>query len=326
MMIDRMKNTAKKLWLPAVTVLVLGASIYGMVKATDSVTVVLTVGGQTKSVAVSKGGSAEVAYDTMTTSDNEYGYSLRAVQETQISGLTIKQADRELNATPIVVDSSETAVNKHKVPIVYEVFADANVSNGTHYLSVNYRISENKENSVLITDFGVGTFVNVTPTISSDGGYDGAPMFTIVGRPSYSDNPYNLSAGGYYKWSAYLRWDYELDFTDLKEISYYARQNALHGRSYLFVSDGLFNANNSSAAGCPSTISNPLPPLTVSYACGGGIGYSQFPNTTNWLKATLDTSNVTGVHILSILGGYSDGTGNAGSSISFSNIRLTYYN
>ncbi len=150
-----------------------------------------------------------------------------------------------------------------------------------------------------------GTFRNVTPTYLTNQ-VDGTDGFTIVGRPSQNTNA-ACNGVPYYKWNTWLRWDYEVDLTDYSTIKVFCRKNVDHGSCNIYISDGLYNAPD-----CDGS--------TTIYATSK-MGYDRLSVGT-WQEFEIDVSNITGTHILSLIGGYQDASGNTSSSTSYSNIRF----
>ena len=158
------------------------------------------------------------------------------------------------------------------------------------FIGINeYKI--NYTYTITADDINKGTFMNCSPTILSNQ-TDNSAGFTIVGSNSSS-----ATAG-------LLRWDYSLDFTYVSSISFLGRKNVNHGMIIAYITDGL---NTSSVK---------------TYA-----SISQHYNTSSantWYKFTIDTTGITGTHILSLVGGYTDATGAAASSTSYCNIIISY--
>lgn len=144
-----------------------------------------------------------------------------------------------------------------------------------------------------------GTFKNCTPSYFN--GDDGAAGFTITGRAA---NTYGN--GWYYKEYTYLRWDLSLDFSNLTNIVFSGKKNANHGKILVKITDGLQNAPNTGYY-----------PQTVRYG-GIEVGYEKLD--TSWHEYSIDTSEISGTHVLSFVGGYTDDSGSSASSTSYKNI------
>lgn len=148
-----------------------------------------------------------------------------------------------------------------------------------------------------------GSFKNVTPSYFNDD--NGSAGFTIVGC---ANNSIYVSGYSYCDDSSWLRWDLSYDLTKIKEIVFSAKKNVDNGRVEVYVTDGLYYTQ-----GCGHT------PYTETYA---HIGKSYNDLDTNWHDYTLDVSEITGTHIISFVGGYTDRSGSSNSSTSYKNIIL----
>ncbi|MBR2492017.1 MAG: hypothetical protein IKB64_00935 [Paludibacteraceae bacterium] len=130
-----------------------------------------------------------------------------------------------------------------------------------------------------------GKFYNVTPTYLTNQ-VDGSDGFTIVGR--------NSSSSGSAKYSGNLRWTISLDLSSWNTLSFYARKNVNHGM------------------------------IIVGVEVDGGTENLQYVHyndgPTSWTKYTVDISKYDGVYTVFFIGGYTDSTGNTGSSTSYCNI------
>lgn len=149
-----------------------------------------------------------------------------------------------------------------------------------------------------------GSFKNVTPSYFN--GDNGSAGFTITGTAT--NNIIYVSGYSYCDDSTWLRWDLSYDLTKIKEIVFSAKKNSNNGGVGVLVTDGLYYAK-----GCGYT------PYTETYA---HIRKSYNDLDTKWHDYTLDVSEITGTHIISFVGGYTDPSGNRGSSTSYKNIIL----
>lgn len=89
-----------------------------------------------------------------------------------------------------------------------------------------------------------------------------------------------------------MRWYKEIDLTNYNELTFYAKKGQDHGKIMIGV-DGTYLLEKS---------------------------YTNLD--TNWNFYTVDLSNYTGSHVLSIMGGYSDSSGNSSSNTQYYDIEL----
>lgn len=88
------------------------------------------------------------------------------------------------------------------------------------------------------------------------------------------------------------KWYKEIDITNYNTLEFYARKGQNHGMIYVLID------NN------------------IEYE----IGYTDL--STNWTKHQVDLSKYTGVHTISIVGGYVDKTGSTSSNTQYCDIKL----
>ena len=150
-----------------------------------------------------------------------------------------------------------------------------------------------------------GHFYNVTPTYLTNQ-IDNSDGFRIVGTAT-GNNVYQ--EGCYYcEHSTWLRWDYSMDLTDIAKITFYGKEDALHGMINVMITDGIYDGGN----------------LGPGYNYYGGIGIHYNANVTNYTYYEIDTSNISGIKVISFIGGYIDQSGSSASSTSYCNIRFVY--
>ena len=126
---------------------------------------------------------------------------------------------------------------------------------------------------------------NVTVTQNNYNGSDGLSITGNSSRP----------VGGEKNWDIYSinRWYREIDITDYNTLQFYAKKGQDHGSLYISIDN------------------------TDIYA----VSYSEF--STTWVLYNVDLSGLEGKHVISIIGGYEDNTGNSNSNTQYCDIRLT---
>lgn len=187
-------------------------------------------------------------------------------------------------------------------------------STGTQYVDTGISLTDNAEiivNDTKVTlspikkfvqaDFNSGTFYNCTKTLLSNQ-QNSSDGFTLVGRrsQSYSATVYT---------NQYVCWAYKYDFTNCKTVNYYARKNANHGVSWVYV---LKDLNSTASQG------------STNFLAEKWVHYNDL--STSWTKYTLDVSNISGEAYIVFVGGYIDNTGNTTSSTSYCDIQFELAN
>lgn len=147
-----------------------------------------------------------------------------------------------------------------------------------------------------------GSFENVTPIYLTNQ-IDGTDGFKIVG---HANNVYGDGCS-YCKYTSWLRWDYTIDLTDVDKITFYAKEDEIHGIINVMVTDGIYDAES-------------LGPGINRYAAKH-IGYGSVLDYTYY---ELDTKSIKGTKVVSFIGGYLDPSGRATSATSYCNIRFIY--
>jgi hypothetical protein len=139
------------------------------------------------------------------------------------------------------------------------------------------------------------TFLNHTKKIIT--GYNNSTGISIVGRPSGNgkSNPTIL-----------LRCDIKIDFTNVREVYYYAMKGANHGTMDVSINDGL--------------TSKPL--LDNTMYGRKYLHYNNFPTT--WTKYSINTMSIVGEKTMTFMGGWYDNTGYTTSDTRYSHITLVY--
>lgn len=128
-----------------------------------------------------------------------------------------------------------------------------------------------------------GSFVNVTPTYLT-GQQNGSDGFTIVGR--------NSGASGSATYAGDLKWEYDIDLTNVEELIFYCKKGANHGICKICI-DGVQKL---------------------------WVHYNDLP--TAWTQYKIDLRTYTGTHKIGFVGGYTDSTGNTSSSTSYCDIKF----
>lgn len=117
--------------------------------------------------------------------------------------------------------------------------------------------------------------------------YNGTPGLSITGN---CGRPVGVSEN----WNIYPvhRWYKEIDLTDYNTLEFYAKKGQNHGMLSIAIDD--------------------VKIFTVLY--------TEF--ATTWQLYNIDLSKYTGKHVISIVGGYEDNTGNASSNTQYCDIKL----
>lgn len=169
-----------------------------------------------------------------------------------------------------------------------------------------------KDRLLTSDDFQNGTFKNGTHSIltNQENGTDG---IRLVGAASRVYNNQSLDA--------YIRLDMAIDFTDYSKLKFKAKKVVDHGVMLVVVTDGLKNTSKSwDDAFGNSSSSTYTEPLTVAYV---GVTKSYKELTANvWNDYEIDVSNITGEHVLSFVGGYTDLSGYSSSETNYCDIWL----
>lgn len=173
-------------------------------------------------------------------------------------------------------------------------FVGSQVSNwiGSTPLS---RVAFNPDVTLVRASFDGGTFVNGSNSYIVGTGFNNTDGITLVGAAS-NPSPYN-------NWSAYIRWDYNVDFSKYKTLTFYGRKDAGNGNVKVMITDGLTTASG-----------------TTVYA-QVDVNYASL-STGTWYSYSIDTSAISGTKKVSFIGGYTDSTGASNSSTSYSNIKF----
>ena len=144
-----------------------------------------------------------------------------------------------------------------------------------------------------------GSFKKHTMNVSQTTGFGGTPEIIITGRSDVSsgDTVANKRKGK-------LRVEFTIDLSYIDYIYWHAAKgDGPHGIMDCNVSDG--NETNGTIYGTQ------------------GLHYSSFPTT--WTEYSLDVRDITGVKVVTFVGGYTDSTGDPTSTSRYSNIRLVGY-
>lgn len=118
--------------------------------------------------------------------------------------------------------------------------------------------------------------------------YNGTPGLSITGNCA---RPVGVATN----WNIYpeSRWYKEIDLTNYNTLQFYSKKGQDHGTLFIAIDGiGIFSVSYKNA-------------------------------TTTWKLYNVDLSKYTGKHVISILGGYQDNTGNASSNTQYCDIRLT---
>lgn len=179
----------------------------------------------------------------------------------------------------ILIRDFKPAIDNQGVICLYDLV------NKEYYYSLGKSelLTENNVFQVTRAVLDTGTFTNVTPTYLTNQ-QNGSDGFTITGR--------NTTASGSATFSGHLRWDYTLDMTDYKAVTFYCKKGADHGVCHVYI-DG-----NQELA----------------------IHYRSL--STSWTKYTVILNPYVGTHTISFVGGYTDSTGNTSSSTSYCDIKF----
>lgn len=169
-----------------------------------------------------------------------------------------------------------------------------------------------KDRLLTSDDFQNGTFKNGTHSIltNQENGTDG---IRLVGTASRLYNNPSLDA--------FIRLDMTIDFTGYSKLKFKMKKVVDHGIMLVVVTDGLKNTSKSwdDALGYTQS-STYTEPFTVVYV---GVTKSYKELTANvWNDYEIDVSNVTGEHILTFVGGYTDSTGYSTSETHYCDIWL----
>lgn len=114
--------------------------------------------------------------------------------------------------------------------------------------------------------------------------YDGTDGLSMTGNSTNASGTINLSKVN--------RWYKEIDITNYNTLEFYAKKGKDNGIVGIYIDNiRVFN-----------------------------VWYTYLP--TNWTKYQADLSEYTGVHTISIVGGYSDKTGNTSSNTQYCDIKL----
>lgn len=183
----------------------------------------------------------------------------------------------------ILVRDFKPALDNSKVICLYDAV------NKEYYYSLGTEelYSETANETVLTVNRSIldaGSFVNVTPTYLT-GQQNNSDGFTIVGR--------NATASGSATYAGDLKWEYDIDLTNIEEVSFYCKKGANHGICRVCI-DGTQKL---------------------------WVHYNNLP--TSWTLYKIDLRSYTGVHKIGFVGGYTDSTGNTTSSTSYCDIKFT---
>lgn len=114
--------------------------------------------------------------------------------------------------------------------------------------------------------------------------YNGADGLSMTGNSTNASGTMDLSKAN--------RWYKEIDITNYNTLEFYAKKGKDNGIVGIYIDNiRVFN-----------------------------VWYTYLP--TNWTKYQADLSEYTGVHTISIVGGYSDKTGNTSSNTQYCDIKL----
>lgn len=190
-------------------------------------------------------------------------------------------------------------------------------------MATQYDIPMSYQTDWLLTldDFQNGTFKNGTHSILTNQ-VNGTDGLRFVGAASNSNNS---TYGGYYQLSGYIRLDLTIDFTNFSKLKFKGKKVTNHGIIRAVISDGLNNLSKSYIDADPQSNktypSNYCAPTTVVY---GKSVYMPYSDTTagTWYDCEIDLSEITGEHILSFIGGYTDPSGNSSSETHYCDIWL----
>lgn len=190
-------------------------------------------------------------------------------------------------------------------------------------MATQYDIQMSYQTDWLLTsdDFQNGTFKNGTHSILTNQ-VNGTDGLRFVGAASNSNNS---TYGGYYQLSGYIRLDLTIDFTNFSKLKFKGKKVTNHGIIRAVISDGLNNLSKSYIDADPQSNktypSNYCAPTTVVY---GKSVYMPYSDTTagTWYDCEIDLSEITGEHILSFVGGYTDPSGYPSSETHYCDIWL----
>lgn len=114
--------------------------------------------------------------------------------------------------------------------------------------------------------------------------YNGTDGLSMTGNSTNASGTVNLSKVN--------RWYKEIDITNYNTLEFYAKKGKDHGVANIYIDNTrVFN-----------------------------VWYTKLP--TNWTKYKVDLYEYTGIHTLSIVGGYTDKTGNSSSHTEYCDIKL----
>lgn len=169
-----------------------------------------------------------------------------------------------------------------------------------------------KDKLLTSDDFQNGIFKNGTHSILTNQEND-TDGIRLVGTASRVYNNPSLDA--------FIRLDMTIDFTGYSKLKFKMKKVVNHGIMLVVVTDGLKNTSKSwdDALGYTPS-SSYTEPLTVAYV---GVTKSYKELTANvWNDYEIDVSNVTGEHVLTFVGGYTDSTGYSTSETHYCDIWL----
>lgn len=169
-----------------------------------------------------------------------------------------------------------------------------------------------KDRLLTSDDFQNGIFKNGTHSIltNQENGTDG---IRLVGAASRSYINPSLDA--------FIRLDMTIDFTGYSKLKFKMKKVVDHGIMLVVITDGLKNTSKSwDVALGYDPQSTYIEPFTVAYV---GITKRYGELTANvWNDYEIDISNVTGEHVLSFVGGYTDSSGYSTSETHYCDIWL----
>jgi len=271
------------------------------------------------SLPITVGGKLAIGYGL---SEGATNYLKGYIDEFRIS----KVARWTANFTPptepysntVAVTKSGWLFNKLKEYGTYTITATNGTDTVTQDVLVDMatefdiEMSYIKDRLLTSDDFQNGTFKNGTHSIltNQENGTDG---IRLVGAASRVYNNQSLDA--------YIRLDMAIDFTDYSKLKFKAKKVVDHGVMLVVVTDGLKNTSKSwDDAFGNSSSSTYTEPLTVAYV---GVTKSYKELTANvWNDYEIDVSNITGEHVLSFVGGYTDLSGYSSSETNYCDIWL----
>lgn len=169
-----------------------------------------------------------------------------------------------------------------------------------------------KDRLLTSDDFQNGIFKNGTHSIltNQENGTDG---IRLVGAASRLYNNPSLDA--------FIRLDMTIDFTGYSKLKFKMKKVVDHGIMLVVITDGLKNTSKSWDVALGYDLqSTYTEPFTVAYV---GITKRYGELTANvWNDYEIDISNVTGEHVLSFVGGYTDSSGYSTSETHYCDIWL----